>query len=346
MTQDTKPKIFGTGLIALDLVIGPDEDAGVRAWAGGTCGNVLSILAFLGWDSFPIARMNSDMASKRVRADLAHWGVHLDHTHCAPTTHTPIIVQEIKRGPDGSSRHRFSWSCPYCGKWLPSFRPITVAMADSLSSSVREPSVFFLDRLSRGALNLARDASEAGALVVFEPSALSATNLVSDAIRIAHIVKYANNRLDAAPGAMEPGAATLLEIQTLGATGVRYRHCLDDSVSDWTHLQAIRAPYVADTCGSGDWCTAGLLDRLARSGQHSLRRARDEGVRTALRFGQALGAWNCGFQGARGGMYAMSRSELDSQIHDLRHGEPAHPHPAPLPSSTTEVVPCPSCPSK
>ena len=344
MTTDPKPRVFGTGLIALDLVIGPVEDAPVRAWAGGTCGNVLSILAYLGWDSFPIARMNSDMASKRVRADMAHWGVHLDHTHCAPTADTPIIVQEIKRGPDGSPRHRFSWSCPNCGKWLPSFRPITVTMADNLRNSVQEPSVFFLDRLSRGALDLARDASASGALVVFEPSALSPANLMSDAARIAHVVKYADNRLSDAPGVMEAGAATLLEIQTLGAAGIRYRHCLGNSVSNWTHLDAIQAPHVADTCGSGDWCTAGLLDHLARSGQQSLRYAGDDGIRAALRFGQTLGAWNCGFEGARGGMYAMSRSALNSQIDDLRDGEPPLPNPTSFPSDAMELVPCPFCP--
>ena len=346
MTADTKPKVFGTGLIALDLVIGPDEDAATRAWAGGTCGNVLSILSYLGWDSYPIARMNSDMASKRVRADMAHWGVHLDHTYCTPSAHTPIIVQEIQRTADGSSKHRFSWSCPYCGKWLPSFRPITVTMADGLKDAVREPSVFFLDRLSRGALNLAREASASGALVVFEPSASSPANLMLDAAEIAHIVKYADDRLDAAPGAMQVGSATLLEIQTLGGTGVRYRHRLDECPSKWMYLEAIQAPHIADTCGSGDWCTAGFLDHFARTGQLSLRRADDRDVRAALRFGQALAAWNCGFEGARGGMYAMSRSALQSLIDDLRVGEPPHPSPAPLPNSTTELVPCPYCPSE
>ena len=344
MTTETKPKVFGTGLIALDLVIGPVEEAPIRAWAGGTCGNVLSILAFLGWDAYPIARMNSDMASKRVRADMAHWGVHLDHTHCAPTAHTPIIVQEIKRGPDGSSRHRFSWSCPYCGKWLPGFRPITVAMADSLKEVVHQPSVFFLDRLSRGALNLARDASASGALVVFEPSSSSPRNLMLDATRIAHVVKYADNRLDAVPGAMGRNSATLLEIQTLGGTGVRYRHHLGKAASNWMHLKAIQAPRVTDTCGSGDWCTAGLLDRLARGGQQSLRSTGPGGIRNALRFGQALAAWNCGFEGARGGMYAVSRNALDSQIDDLRNGEPCVPTPPVPPSGPSQLVPCPSCP--
>ena len=116
MTLATRPRIFGTGLIALDMVIGPDPGTPVRCWAGGTCGNVLSILAWLGWDACPIARMNGDVASERVRADMERWGVHLDWTTCAPTTDTPIIVQVIRRGRDGRPRHRFSWSCPSCGK--------------------------------------------------------------------------------------------------------------------------------------------------------------------------------------------------------------------------------------
>ena len=61
MTSATQPKIFGTGLIALDMVIGPDPETPVRCWAGGTCGNVLSILAWFGWDAYPIARMKTAM---------------------------------------------------------------------------------------------------------------------------------------------------------------------------------------------------------------------------------------------------------------------------------------------
>ena len=69
-----KPKAFGVGLIALDLVMGADPNSPVRSWAGGTCGNLMSILAYLGWDAFPIARMNGDPASERVRADMMRWG--------------------------------------------------------------------------------------------------------------------------------------------------------------------------------------------------------------------------------------------------------------------------------
>ena len=124
MTTITRPKVFGTGLIALDLVVGPDPETPVRSWAGGTCGNVLSILAYLGWDAYPVARMKDDVAFDRVRSDMKRWGVCLDWADCAPTTHTPMIVQEIRRRRNGRTDHRFSWSCPRCGKWpaIPALR--------------------------------------------------------------------------------------------------------------------------------------------------------------------------------------------------------------------------------
>ena len=88
MTLVRRPKAFGTGLIALDVLVGPDPEIPVRCWAGGTCGNVLSILAYLGWDAYPIARMNGDVASERVLSDMGQWGVYLDWVDCAPTANT------------------------------------------------------------------------------------------------------------------------------------------------------------------------------------------------------------------------------------------------------------------
>ena len=346
MGAKAKPKIYGTGLIALDIVVGPTQDAPIRTWAGGTCGNVLSILSYLGWDAYPITRMNSDTASTRVRADMAAWGVHLDHTRCEPATHTPIIVQQIEHVPNGSPRHRFSWSCPYCGKWLPSFRPITRSMAAGLRDTVKDPSVFFFDRVSRGALNLAQEASRAGALVVFEPSASTRADLMLDATRVAHVVKYADGRLDSALGAMGEDSATLVEIQTLGETGMRYRHRMRRTVSNWIYLKAARAPHVADTCGAGDWCTAGFVDQIARGGQESFSRAGALDVRAALRFGQALAAWNCGFEGARGSMYAVTRRTLDRRVAGMRNGEPCSPAPARPPTRAAELVQCPACSSE
>ena len=340
----TRPRIFGTGLIALDLVIGPDAEKPVRCWAGGTCGNVLSILAWLGWEAYPVARMNDDVASEHVRRDLARWGVHLDWTTCAPTTHTPIVVQQIRRGRDGRPRHSFSWSCPRCGEWLPPFKAITVDAGDRMKSALADASVFFLDRLSRATLVLAAEASARGAVVVFEPSSKATDGLVAEAIALAHVIKYADDRLVGVRGAMEGGSATLLEVQTCGEQGLKYRHRLGRGISKWMHLKAIPAPRLADSCGAGDWCTAGLIAKAAVGGQKGLRRTGARGIRAALRYGQALAAWNCSFEGARGGMYAVSPQTFKRQIAGLLNGKLEEVSAGRAGVKWAQVVTCPACP--
>ena len=341
MTPAIQPKVFGAGLIALDMIISPGTP--IRSWTGGTCGNVLSILAWLGWDAYPITRMNGDAASESIRADMARWGVHLDWAACAPAVDTPIIVQEIRRGPDGRPKHRFLRSCPRCGKWLPPFKAITINPVEKIRPALADASVFFLDRLSRATLILAAEASDRGALVVFEPSGKATEKLMSEAIALAHVVKYADNRLTGIRGVMEDDSATLLEVRTFGKRGLKYRHRLGRGVSDWMHLTAIPAPRLADTCGSGDWCTAGLIAKVAAGGRKGLRRAGARGVRAALRYGQALAAWNCGFEGARGGMYSVSREVFGNQVASLLEGRFEGIEDAGATGVSTDV-PCPACP--
>lgn len=341
--ESGKPRAFGTGLIALDLVMSADPTLPIRAWAGGTCGNVLSILAYLGWESYPIARMNGDPASDRVRADMSRWGMKLDFAGCEPTSHTPIIIQEIRRGRDGSPTHRFSWACPQCGQWLPSFKPITRHAVDVVGDGLKGGQVFFMDRLSRAALTLAAHAIDAGAIVMFEPSGKSDPKLFSEALKLAHIVKYADQRLSEAGGAMAGESATLLEVQTLGIEGLRYRHRLSGQPSDWTHLPAVEAPQLLDSCGSGDWCSAGLLSKIAGRGLAGLKSASAENLTSALRYGQALAAWNCAFEGARGGMYVAERDRFDDLIGQILAGCLK----GPMPGSDVmadESVTCPACP--
>lgn len=338
-------KIFGSGLIALDMVVGARSEGPIRTWAGGTCGNVLSILAWLEWSAFPIARMNGDAASQRIRTDMEHWGIHLDWTSCAPTSHTPIIVQEIVHRSDGRRGHRFSWSCLHCGERLPGFKAVTVASAEKIKPDISGTSVFFFDRVSRAALTLAAEASARGAVVVFEPSVSGNGRLMAEAISLAHIVKYAEGRTAHIGRSSSEGAGPLLEVHTLGERGLKYRHRFGRGVSDWIYQKAFPVPRLADACGSGDWCTAGLIAKTAVEGQRGLRRAGASGVDEALIYGQALAAWNCSFEGARGGMYAVDRAVFDKQINDLvndGHFEGISYAPAKDDDSAQSVA-CPAC---
>ena len=211
-----------------------------------------------------------------------------------------------------------SWSCPRCGEWLPPFRAITVNAVETIKSALAGASVFFLDRLSRANLILAAEASARGAVVVFEPSSKATDKLMAEGLALAHVVKYAGDRLAGFLGAMDEGSAALLEVRTLGERGLHYRHRLGRGTSNWMHLKAVPPPRLADACGSGDWCTAGFIAKAAVGGQKGLRRAGARGVRAALRYGQALAAWNCCFEGARGGMYAATREAFKTQIAGLQ----------------------------
>lgn len=344
MTTKPAPKVIGSGLIALDMVMSQDPKAPIRSWTGGTCGNVLSILAYLGWSAYPVARMNGDPASQRVRADMSRWGVHLDFASCGPTAHTPIIVQEIRRGRDGAPKHKFSWACPKCGKWLPGFKAPTMNAVEAVSAKLSGTQVFFLDRVSRASLILAERAAADGAVVLFEPSGKGDEKLFAEAVRLAHVVKYAEQRFASVPGAMTAHAATLVEVQTLGDRGLRYRHRLGSSVSKWQHLNAVAAPRVLDSCGAGDWCTAGFIAKAAASGKSGLVAGGAAGVRAALRYGQTLAAWNVGFEGARGGMYVVSSKKVfDRQIESIAAGKtPATDVMAGL--ALVGDVACPACP--
>ena len=274
---------------------------------------------------------------------MARWGVRLDYSQCSPTSHTPIIVQEIQKRSDGSPTHRFHWVCRSCGGSLPRFRAVTKNATEAVVPALSNSSVFFLDRLSRSAITLAEIASNEGAVVVFEPSGAATTELFLEAIRIAHVVKYAAQRISNLHGIFENKNSNLVEIQTLGIKGLRYRHRFRTKVSNWMHLKALCAPNLVDSCGSGDWCTAGFIAKSSVNGQLGLRQAGAVGIRNALKYGQALATWNCGFEGARGGMYVVDRNTFDKQIEALVIGQYDVPTPVVNYRTLDALVACPSC---
>lgn len=88
-------------------------------------------------------------------------------------------------------------------------------------------------------------------------------------------------------------------------------------------LNAVKAERIRDTAGAGDWCTAGIIDGLFRSGAASLDSLTDRQVNKAIRFGQAASAWACGFEGARGGMYEVDFQSFLTSVAGFV-GEDAH----------------------
>ncbi len=304
----------GCGLVAWDVVLSPESHV-VYSGVGGTVGNVLSILSFLGWHSVPIVRLGADNAGLRVLQDLVSAGVDTSAICLDKSLRTPIVYQtrEPLRG-----HHTFSFRCPRCGLSR-RYSPASLQGVDRAGEPLRRGDVFFYDRVTPEVVSLAERARLNGATTVFEPSALDHDqDLVSRALRAARVVKYSSDRLE--PASLEALDAGFVEIQTLGAKGLRFRmRSLDPS---WVDLAALPGVSVVDAAGAGDWCTAGFLyalDSLAIEAAPS-----DLGynrIHAALKAGQFLAAMNCATIGARGLMRSVSPIELLTHLNTFVDGD-------------------------
>lgn len=302
--------IAGTGLFALDVVVRVD---GTRAKPslGGSAGNVLSILGALGWNAAPIGTIGDDAAGAVLANEFADVGADLRLLKRSKTCWTPVVYQH-QLADSESFTHRFTFACPACGRRR---RPQWDDEECWLNVVAGSPSagVFFLDRPTRMGVALARHYRESGALVVFEPSAFGDdSSLFESALAVAHVVKYADDRL------AEVGSAGRLshcvEIQTLGAKGLRLR--LPSMKRTWFSMEAYSLPYIRDTAGAGDWCTAGMIFELFRLGGMS-KIADAEVLLRALAFGQALSSLNCLTEGARGLLSAWSVGKIECKAREL-----------------------------
>lgn len=322
--QRLRPTVVGAGLVALDVIIDHSSNNPEPSYfAGGTCGNVLTVLSFLGWDAKPIARLKTDASAELLLGDLSRWGVDLKYLFQESDGSTPVIIQNIRKTKDGTRTHSFSLRCPCCSAYLPGYKSILGKVADQISEELPAHQVFFFDRVSRGTLNLARASAESGAVIAFEPSGIGEPKLFREAWSIANIVKYSNERLrDIADLNLKrsDSESLLLEIETLGTEGLRFRSKFA-SQRGWKSLKSIPVAKFRDAAGSGDWCTAGILQKLSKGGIKGLKKTSADQLEEALRYGQALATWNCSFDAARGGMYQVSRQLLDRQVKQLLSGK-------------------------
>lgn len=306
-------KVVGSGLVALDIVLDGEKKAALAA--GGTCANVVAALSYLGWHSVLVARLGDDYAAKTVLNDLAIFGVDTKFSTLKPVSNTPVIVERLRADRHGRPFHTFSFSCPSCGKRLPSFQPVTSAQQlESLPEIVADTNVCFIDRISRGAIDLAEAVSAEGGVVYFEPSSVRDEKLFREMMRHTSIIKYSHERLTD-EGEIRWTDATLLEIQTLGRGGVRFRFREHSQPSNWHHCDALPLPKLVDSCGAGDWFSAGLIHWLCSSHSMEDKSLTPKVLTDAMNFAQRVAIWTCGFPGARGGMYSeRGRATLRSLI--------------------------------
>jgi fructokinase len=311
-TSVRHPILVGSGFLALDLLFRNSSALPTKRYAGGSFGNVMTILSFLGWRSYPVARLGTDSYANDLLNDLKEFQVETRFVRRAGKGATPLIIVRVAKNADGTYRSRFEWRHPRSGSRLPSHRPFPRFMAEEISPQLPNAKVFYFDRAEPGSLLLATKMRGRGALVFFEPSSCRDDRMFTACMAISDIVKYSAQRIVQPPHNPDDPSPRL-EIQTLGACGLRYRLKQNSNrPGAWRHLDGFPVENLKDSTGCGDWCSAGFIHKMGQFGRKGFLRIDESKIASALMFGQALSAVNCQYEGARGPMYTLSRQALVS----------------------------------
>lgn len=286
----------GAGLISLDVLIWDGQKVPVSFYVGGTCGNVMMILSHMGWDVYPIARLDGSKDTGRILDDMDKHHVHTDFISTSDGK-TPVIVQRNFVNKDGIPTHKFE-SRNNIGRFYLDFKSLTLKQANNVLDRIGIiPKVFFFDRVSPAILKLATKFKEKGAVIFFEPSSKGGkVDLFNKCVEVADIVKFSDQRIKDLE--QFDSYKNKLFIQTQGARGLNYR-----LNSDWIHMEAVLNERVVDTAGAGDWTTAALINNLFKDTLiYGICDLLVSDLESALNEAQKVGASSCSYEGARGMM--------------------------------------------
>ena len=291
----------GSGLVALDVIYKQDDEQ-PNFLAGGSCGNVLIILSYMGWDSYPIVRLGEDIEGERIIEDMKKWKVKTKFIEKELGTNSPRIIERIFGGE--KPKHRFYTKCEH-GKWLPSRKTFLLKSLENIQNKIPKSNVFYFDRATPSAYEMAVYLKKQNTIIVFEPPKfLHDDKTFLKCLKIANVVKHCYEQTN---DTEQTGINIPLEIQTKSEEGLQYRAKFLKQQS-WKKLSAITTNNLIDAAGSGDWLTAGLIHMLRN--HKSFEQVTEENLKDAFNFGQTLASLNCNFVGARGMMYYLTKKEL------------------------------------
>jgi fructokinase len=324
-----RPRILGLGYIAIDVILNGEPIP--RFSLGGSCGNVLSILSYFGWDSFPFVHLSNSWTSNFMYKLLLQSKMNTDFVFLDDYGSAPIVIEKLKQNSGRGPTHEFLFKCPLCNNPYPRRKKITYKVVETALSYINySPEVVYFDRLSKSTLKLARQMRERGSLIFFEPMRFSDGPLFREAAKICHIIKYSSDQLDEIPIEMLSDEF-YMEVKTEGNNGVSFRS--NKTKHSWVHVKEIPLQYVKDTAGAGDWLSALIIHHLGFEASAFIEDFNKEEISNVLSVSQCFSALNCLYEGARGIMEVYSRADLFELVAGLINNltleldvQPSPPH--------------------
>lgn len=296
----------GAGLVSLDILIRNNDKRPVSYYVGGTCGNIMMILSYLGWNSYPIARLDGTKYTERLLDDMKANDVKTDFISTNDGS-TPVIIQRNIVNKDGIPSHKFEIKNNN-GRFFLNFRSITKKQAYEIIGKISfVPDIFIFDRVSPAIILLARHFRDIGSIIYFEPSGKTVEKDFFTCVEISDIIKFADQRISQIDFADK--YQNKLFIQTQGTNGLIYKF----KNNIWKRMPAWENTSVIDTSGAGDWTSSIIINKLFDNEINSISDVPLDFIETSIYDAQKFASYSCSFEGARG-MMSMKRQELEYEI--------------------------------
>lgn len=286
--------IIGTGIFNLDIIVvreypqwpemRPFVEKEVLREVGGTCGNVMCMLASMGWKVRPVACLDDSTEGRKITEDLKQFGCDCSFVSNTAGGGTTLLRCTHKKDAAGNHVMGVRAGSPG-GSRFPKrhFLRARDEAPEFLAALKNAPAVFFFDDPAAGNRALARGLKERGALVYFEPSKI-ATNVDLEAIRLSDIIKFSNENVPDVSFA--DAFLDKVFIQTMGPTGVKIK----EKGGDWYTIEGMKNDSVVDTEGAGDTFTSAFINAVAEG----------KTIADAAREALAMASRSVGFLGSKG----------------------------------------------
>lgn len=297
-----------SGNFALDTIVTRDYPNGfvvgksnkftetvVAECVGNTCGNVATILPYLGVQTYPIGHFDASEQGMQIKSDLQRYGADVRFVENSAHGGTTLLRCTHKRD-KMTGEHTVSFRATSPGSRFPKRRFLRVrdeapAFMESLDFT---PDVFFFDAAEAGLRYLAAELRKRGTLVYFEPESDADKNKFLKAIEVSDIVKFSHEKVG--DTSFTSQYKDKLFIRTLGAEGLEFNLC----GQGWNRVAPIANDNVVDTEGAGDWTSSQFIACLCQRDILSVAQMTVDSVRECLEIACKTASRSVSYMGSKG----------------------------------------------
>lgn len=305
--MDFKRKIVGAGFSGLDIIKAEYD----YILPGGTCANVLTVLASMGWSASLLKAHYDDPWNSYVNSSLNKIGVEIVEYKNSQYA-VPRVIQVNTAG-----CHFYYTVCPKCNKKLLLIDLPTKNITKRIESEIKESNFLFYDRISSGIKSMIDIASSNSVWAFYEPNSSRSYRQLCNNAAAADIVKFSAERISLKIGTTlkeelsSINHKTKLIITTLGNKGVAYT--LKDEnhqFSEWYSIDAVSIANTGDTSGAGDWLTAGFINAFSEYYPNVTSKISHKNVLESMQNGVQASKKGCEYLGALGGVLEKVKPDI------------------------------------